>query len=185
MRKNSKVRIAIKKSLISLLEIHPIGQVSIKELCEKAEISRAAFYKHFCDIHEFIAAIEEEFLEDLQARIDDAYDKGVKVDFREIFGLIMECLKDDSELYRVICSDNCDMYFTTRMVDYCRNYFESDFRHKAAGASDKAAERTYRFAAQGCGGLLNGWIKGGMIDSPEDLTGFAEKLVSGVYGNLK
>lgn len=183
MRKNSKVRVAIKKSLISLLENHRIGQVSIKELCENAGISRAAFYKHFRDIHEFIEAIEEEFLEELQTRIDAVFDKGVKIDFRVIFTLIAECLKDDAELYSVICSENCDMYFTTRMINYCRNYFEADFRRRASGASDKTAERAYRFSAQGCGGLLNGWIKGGMIDRAEELTGFAERLVNGVYGN--
>ena len=185
MRKNSKVRVAIKKSLISLLEIHPIGQVSIKELCEKAEISRAAFYKHFRDINEFISTIEEEFFEELQIRIDSAYDNGVKIDFRGAFTLIIECLKEDPELYCVICSENCDMYFTTRMINFCRRYFEEGLKRKESGTSDKFTGKAYMFYSQGCGGLLNGWIKDGMAEPAEELTSLAERLVSGVYGSLK
>lgn len=181
MKRNSKVRIAIKKSLITLLENKPIGQVSIKELCENADISRAAFYKHFCDMNEFIEVIEKEFLEDLQDKIDAAGENGVKTGFHEAFAFISELLKSDPELYRVICSKNGDMYFTTLAVDYCREYIEPDLRKKSHMFSDKTSEKLYSFASQGCGGLLNSWVMNGMSDSTENLTGFAERFVTGVY----
>ena len=181
MKRNSKVRIAIKKSLIVLLENKPVSQVSIKELCENADISRAAFYKHFRDMNEFIESLEKEFLEDLQDKIGAAGEKGVKTGFREAFMFISELLKSDPELYRIICSKNCDMYFTTLAVDYCREYIEPDFKQRFHVLSDKTSEKLYSFVSQGCGGLLNSWIRNGMSDPVENLTEFAERLAAEVY----
>lgn len=51
----------LKESLIDLLEEKSIFKITIKEICEKADINRATFYAHYSDQYnllEYFVALE-------------------------------------------------------------------------------------------------------------------------------
>lgn len=56
----------IKSTLISLLEEKDISKITVKELCDKAEISKGTFYLHYCNIYDVLEGIESEFIATMQ-----------------------------------------------------------------------------------------------------------------------
>lgn len=52
----------LKETLIEELKTHSLSQVSVKSLCEKADLNRSTFYAHYMDIYELFDEIENEFL---------------------------------------------------------------------------------------------------------------------------
>ena len=56
----------LKQSLIELLEQKSIRQITIKEICEHANVSRSAFYAHYGSQYELLSAIEQEIIEATQ-----------------------------------------------------------------------------------------------------------------------
>lgn len=48
----------------------PIGQITVKELTERAGVHRSSFYGHFDDIYDFLRREEETLLEGIEAYID-------------------------------------------------------------------------------------------------------------------
>lgn len=56
----------LKQSLIELLEHKNIRQISIKEICEHANVSRSTFYSYYGSQYELLSAIEREIIEETQ-----------------------------------------------------------------------------------------------------------------------
>lgn len=57
MKENQRTRltkILLKQALISLLETKNIQKISIKEICEKAELNRTTFYNHYNNEYELL-----------------------------------------------------------------------------------------------------------------------------------
>jgi len=56
----------IKESLINLLEEKDISQITIKEICENADVNRSTFYAHYTDQYDLLRKIEDEFLANIR-----------------------------------------------------------------------------------------------------------------------
>ena len=56
-------KMVLKDSFISLLEKKDISQITVKEICENADINRATFYSHYTDVYDLLKKIESELLE--------------------------------------------------------------------------------------------------------------------------
>ncbi len=65
--KNNDARVrytqkVLKDSLLQLLEKKPINKITVKEVCELAELNRATFYAHYTDCFDLLESIENEML---------------------------------------------------------------------------------------------------------------------------
>ena len=60
-KENRKIRYSkkvIRDSLMELMESKPILSVSIKDICELADISRSTFYSHYKDQYDLLRQVE-------------------------------------------------------------------------------------------------------------------------------
>lgn len=58
-----KTRRAIRNALIELAEEKDVEKITVKELCERAEISKPAFYSHYGNIYDVVDEIENEVVQ--------------------------------------------------------------------------------------------------------------------------
>ena len=58
-----KTRRAIRNALIELAEEKEVDKITVKELCERAEISKPAFYSHYGNIYDVVDEIENEVVQ--------------------------------------------------------------------------------------------------------------------------
>ena len=69
MKTDARVRYTkkvIRDSLFEILNHKSINNVTVKEVCERAELNRATFYKHYRDCYDLINQLEEEQLEEFR-----------------------------------------------------------------------------------------------------------------------
>lgn len=52
-RRILKTRAAIKEAFFSILEYKPVEKITVRELCDKADINRSSFYDHYIDYPDF------------------------------------------------------------------------------------------------------------------------------------
>lgn len=64
-----KTKRAIREALLALLAEKPLEDVTIKELCETAEVSKPAFYYHYGNTHDVLSEIEDERISDISKKI--------------------------------------------------------------------------------------------------------------------
>ncbi|MDD7718037.1 MAG: TetR/AcrR family transcriptional regulator, partial [Eubacteriaceae bacterium] len=52
----------LKESFLTLLKQKPVNKITVKEVCEIAELNRATFYAHYSDCFALLESIEQELL---------------------------------------------------------------------------------------------------------------------------
>jgi AcrR family transcriptional regulator len=55
-----KTKRAIRNALTLLVDEKSVSEITVKELCERAEISKPAFYSHYGNIYDVVSEIEDE-----------------------------------------------------------------------------------------------------------------------------
>ena len=66
-----KTKKAFENSLAYLAKDHQLNKISVKELCEVAELSRNAFYFHYKDINDLISDIENNVISEVAYILKD------------------------------------------------------------------------------------------------------------------
>lgn len=83
-----RTRKAIRRALIELAEEKSVEKITVKELCDKAEISKPAFYSHYGNLYDVIGEIENEVISQMlerlkESRRDDLFTEKFLRDFGE------------------------------------------------------------------------------------------------------
>ncbi len=66
-----KTKKAFEESLSYLAKDRQLNKISVKEICEKAQLSRNAFYFHYKDINDLISDIEDNLINEVAAILHD------------------------------------------------------------------------------------------------------------------
>ncbi len=107
-----KTKRLIKNTFIQMLsEKKEVGKISVSELVERAEISRATFYAHFDDIYsvveEFEREIIDEFFTNAKLLATDDYEK--------FFEMLFAFMKQNNENYKMMCKSD-DVLFSAKKL---------------------------------------------------------------------
>lgn len=94
-----------------LCEKRELGKISVSELCQRANISRGAFYSHYDDIYCVAADYENEL-------IDTFFSSARLLETRDIPSFIdsvFEFIRQNNENYRLLCRSN-DCIFAAKKL---------------------------------------------------------------------
>lgn len=167
-------KMIIQVNFVSLLKQKPINKITVKELCEMADINRATFYKYYMDIYDLMDKIEEEILKELQDTMRDSILDGIG---RTLVKLL-EKMKENGSLYITLFSENGDTKFPLKIFQMCYAEFSTYISNQFPDLSQTQQAWIYVYTAQGSSGILNYWINDGMAESPEEVAKFIEHLIS-------
>ena len=87
-KENQRVRLTkrmLKTALIDLLEDTQLQQVTITEICARAEINRTTFYKYYSTECDLYADIENDFMVILEANLANGHEKTLEELLRLIY----------------------------------------------------------------------------------------------------
>jgi AcrR family transcriptional regulator len=65
-RRVKYTKMVLRDSLMKLLAEKDISRITIKEICENADINRATFYAHYTDQYDLLDKIENELFDNLR-----------------------------------------------------------------------------------------------------------------------
>lgn len=99
-RRVRMTKMLLKNALIDIMKTKSIHLISIKEICEEADVNRSTFYRHYNTQYE----LYDEIIEDLARDIGGIYkDDYTTVDF---LTKVLEYVESRRETFLVILSDN-------------------------------------------------------------------------------
>ncbi len=171
----------IRKAFTTILRNKPIQSISIKELCEIAEINRSTFYLHYTDIYDLLNQIEEEMFEGLKAALKPVVESGDGTpNYLTVTTEIFQCIKDNADLCIVTLGSYGDKSFAMRLIDYGRTLCIENYGKLYKNATPQQIEYFYAFVSSGCIGLLQKWFDDGLVVTPAEIASMAENLM--LYG---
>jgi AcrR family transcriptional regulator len=166
------------RSISALMKQKNIKDITVKELCEYADINRGTFYLHYKDIYDMLDSIEQE-LSDKFLQIFQKYNSETNEDFPyPLFLEIFKLVDDNAELFRVLIGPNGDISFIMKIFKlYNIHCLQSEFNKLSPQFSMNQVYYS-NFILYGCVGLLEQWLSRDTKESPEKMAELITKLVS-------
>lgn len=167
-------KMVIQESFVSTLKEKPLTKITVKELCEKAEINRATFYKYYEDVYDLLYQIECGLLDDLKSAMQASLKSGRE----KTLVHILEKVKNNTELYTTLFSKNGDANFPLEIFKTCYSLLSDNMSKLFPQYNQTQRGWVYTYIAQGSSGILSYWIADGMTESPKEVAAFIESMIS-------
>ena len=164
-------RMIIEKCFLELLQEKPAAKITVSELCTKAQINRATFYKHYQDIPQLLEKLEE----DLFNQIRDMF-KDQAENMESMLLDMMRYTRQEWERFMALGSDNGDPGLMTKTFMICYEYAYPLLTRNMPKLPESQRQMLFRFMSQGAGGILTWWIQDGMREEPEAVVEYIMKL---------
>lgn len=145
-----------------------INKITIKEIVEKANISKSTFYSHYEDIYAVSIDFEYELIEALNKLMNEFESKN-KVGFKEYLHKLINLLKENEKLYKNILSSTYPANFIERLKDILRNSLLNDSKAIYLSKDSKVKLSQSSFIANGLIYTLVDYFKGHITQSLDEI----------------
>lgn len=166
-RRTQYTQRALQDALIELLTDKPLSRITVRELCEKADVNRSTFYAHYRDTASLLHDIEEDAIDWVRGTLQQLLEQPDVESVGHVIEHICQYIADNRSHLRVLMSTKADLGFQQRLLGliYGRNDVVAQLQPQ--GVSPEEAEMRVRFAVSGSVGLLQYWLSTDLEASPE------------------
>lgn len=124
-RNYEKTEEAIKDTLIKLYyEKGSINKITVKELCEEANISKSTFYLHYIDMMGIFETVGDKFVYTINEMIAELI-KNKSTDFHLYIKIIFDLIKESSELIKIGLSSEYPFSYVEKLKKQLENVLMS------------------------------------------------------------
>jgi len=173
MKQDRRVRYtkeALRQSLLDLMKEKPVEKISVKELCEKADVNRSTFYVYYGSPQELLNAV----LDDMYAAIAA---KPQKFDtLQEFLCNICENLMGFRDLMVIISGSGDLIGLLFRLIGIWEENFMTWM--SKCGIDNERATLLYRYVSTGASFAIGTWVvSGGMGKSAQQVATELEQVI--------
>lgn len=165
-------KLRIYKSMIALLKRRAFEQIAITDLCTMAQVSRAAFYKHFSDKLEVIKEIMELIVNTYSEQLIDM-NRQKPVTLLDVYGKLCRVFWLNRDFFLLLSRDNFKI-----LEDYCVHLLRNLYRYFGGVELDDSPFD--QFVLLYYGGAVNSvlihWFRGERSFSVEEMAVFLFQL---------
>jgi hypothetical protein len=167
-RKTRYTRMVLQDSLFELMKTKPITKITIKELCENADVNRTTFYAYYSDQYDLLRKIEDEALSWVKESLLTLIGQRDKDERLKVLEKIFQYLIDNSKQLQILMSEQGDIDFQKQMITLI--YQESGILPSNSTNVELGISEDYCiFAVNGSVGLIQRWMKKGMNHSAKEM----------------
>jgi AcrR family transcriptional regulator len=156
--------------LIELMKTKPFKQITVKELCDLANVHRSTFYIHYEDIYALLRAVEDDSLAWVYASLNElsgTYREGDEA-FLCSLERLSECFAKNTQL-QVLMSEQGDINFQKQVFNAGFQLRESSNVQNSKLAMPLTENLHYIFMVGGCINIVQHWLKNGLKESPQEI----------------
>lgn len=168
---------ALKGALVQSLKSEHISKISVKSVCELADINRSTFYAHFDDQYALLQYIEGEALDNIKQYLkNQAYDDKRPISF-QVLHSILEYVSENADLFMALLSDNCEPGIQREILN-----LSQIISLQVNKKYDKRVQGYLSiYGTTGCISILQKWLQDGMIEPTDRM---AEYLMQMLYSGM-
>ncbi len=176
----------LRQTFARLMSEKPIQNITVAELCARAEINRSTFYAHYSDIYDLQQKLEQEIYGEFQATLAQvdlaagsqdlaggSSQSNVPLFMITMFGF----LKRNADMCAVFLGPHSDRKFVMNLLDIAKETTIEQYGRAYKKASAHQLELFYTFIAYGCIGLLEYWMKSGFSESVEEMARLSNQMI--------
>jgi AcrR family transcriptional regulator len=169
-------RMVLKQSLISLLERKSIEKITVKEICERAELNRSTFYAHYSDPYDLLRQIEDELLSELDTHLKRLNFISSETETFQLMKTIFEYIVANADLCRALMGEYGDIAFQKQIMMIIQEQRMVEWEHRREFDPEIVQYATL-FGVSGSIGVIQKWLQSGMKKTASEMAEFIFKLM--------
>ena len=174
---------ALRQSLITHLKQKPIDRITVKEICETADLNRGTFYAYYGSPAELLGEIENSFYEDILSSVT-AFRKAE--DVVTIFTQALTALKERYEFSEALFGEFGDITFLQQLIYVAKPTCLLYWTQLAPELGKSEMDAMYDFVSYGCMRVIQMWLQGGAEGEPKEVAVFLNDMCNnGVLKKLR
>ena len=111
----------IKEAFINLMEKCPLNKITVKQICENADVNRSTFYAHYSDQYELFEEIQEDIIS-ITPKISLYEKHNIFKNLTAFF----EFIDKNKKIYKIIFENSTGVYFRNRVLNKIFNRDDKD-----------------------------------------------------------
>ena len=158
-KNNQRTRLSkllFKNALMDLLkEKGSVAKISVRELCDRAELNRSTFYAHYNEPNDLLMEIETELLdatEEHLKKIGEENDAGA----HKYILSFLQYIKQNDKQFRTLLIDSADPEFRSRFMQQSIIQFVENLRIEL---SKELEQYIFSYILNGSTGIIIQWIR--------------------------
>lgn len=156
------------ETMLELLQTNHITEISIKKLCEEADLNRSTFYSYYENQMDILREIESEIYAEVQSFIMSGVHPDRKTDSLLIFEQLLHYIKNNAKVFQVLLGQNGSEDFQQKLMELteaANHYLGVDPRLIV----NKKVQYIRFYRVAGCAKVIEHWIQTGFDEQVEDL----------------
>lgn len=166
-RRKKYTRRVLKESLITLLAQKPISDITVKEICDLADINRSTFYTHYSDHYDLLSKIEQEITEDMNQYLNSySYEK--EEESIQMTQKIIEYVKENKFMFQTLLNKQAAPTFEKRLMELTQSFMMNKWMSDNALRKEESKYLS-SFVISGAIHVIKNWIESDMDQSPQNM----------------
>lgn len=176
-RRTRITRLLLRTALIELMQIKPFEKISIKDICEQADLNRTTFYLHYTDQHALLQDIQEEVKNNLYLFQKQDHDGKEVLDSITVY---LSYVKDNYKVFQVLLNQTGSSDFRKDLLAFTSRIFWPE--QNDAIIQDHYARR---YLLSGCIGVLSEWLERSFDLPLDEMAVYIHELAEGTIMSMK
>ena len=185
MKENQRTRLTkqiLKESLIRLMHKKSIHEVSVREICEQAQLNRTTFYKYYNSPYDLLKSMEDEALEQIHHYLE--MNQANQEDNQSLFIAIIDYIDKNIDLFRLLMNNTIDSKFAENLLNLpmIQRLLQQKLTSKYASFE---LDYIYQFVVSGGYSIIKAWINKDHREEPRIIAGIFMKTLQQLLPNVK
>jgi AcrR family transcriptional regulator len=178
---NQRVRLSkkmLKDSLIRLLREKDIQKITVREICDGAQINRTTFYKYYGSQHNLLEDIENDFFRELESSLTESNGRRLA----EIDGLAQTLASlEREEKYLHLFNAATDTEFAEKLfgLPFIQNLVGENTPKRY---TDDEARYLHTFIKHGGYAMIREWLNTENREKPREMSALMQNMLSRLVG---
>ncbi len=179
-RRFQETELAMETVLLKLMEHHSFEDITVRMICEKADVNRSTFYAHFQDIYDMLEKMEHHLHEKLMLEFQKMDHSRRQLFTSESFHYFLEHIKTHQSFYQVLLKtrtqfpiqEGYDQMFNIVVKPQCQ---------KAGILSEEDMQYILIAFQAAFTNILRHWVDTGCHKSSDELAVIVEQSLPAVF----
>ncbi|WP_227394908.1 TetR/AcrR family transcriptional regulator [Jeotgalibacillus aurantiacus] len=169
-----KTKKAIHDALITLVKEKDFSRISVRDLCETAEINRGTFYLHYLDKFDLLEQLQQELLDRLWQIVtirltEKMHQLSSKPDILLLFATeLFTYVDQEADTFYMLLVDAIDPSFQEKIKDLIKRNMLRLTDHETVSTA-VPIDYVMAYVTSAAVGILQHWLQRGRTNPPEEL----------------
>lgn len=167
----------LRESVLELMDEKPLNKITIKDICDNADVNRTTFYKYYGDQFALVKEAEDEVLEKMGEFLMNLNTEAEIISLLETF---LVYIKNNGYAYHVLLNNSSDASFSYRLMNVALDKLMAD--KYCLGIEEDKKKYLYNLIVMGAINTIDFWINNSFDIAVKEL---AELMYNFINNGIK